>query len=56
MNWLNTEIAQRWRTEGKRYASEINEYVRIGMENGWPEELQPLRMISAEALPGIFFA
>ncbi|MCM3492362.1 hypothetical protein M4D52_02810 [Paenibacillus lactis] len=41
MNWLNTEIAQRWRTEGKRYASEINEYVRIGMENGWPEELQP---------------
>lgn len=41
MSWLNQEIAERWRTEGKRYASDINEYVRIGMETDWPEDLKP---------------
>lgn len=41
MDWLNKEVAERWRTEGKRYASEINEYVRIGMDTNWPEDLKP---------------
>lgn len=41
MNWLNKEIAERWREEGRRYASEINKYVRIGTETGWPEGLEP---------------
>lgn len=40
MSWLNKEIAERWRTEGKRYASDINEYVRKGMETGWQEDLK----------------
>ncbi|MFD1175878.1 hypothetical protein ACFQ3W_06105 [Paenibacillus puldeungensis] len=40
MSWLNKEIAERWRTEGKRYASDINEYVRKGMETGWQENLK----------------
>ncbi|WP_028545512.1 hypothetical protein [Paenibacillus taiwanensis] len=40
MSWLNKEIAERWRNEGKRYASEINEYVRNGMEHGWSENLE----------------
>ncbi|MGZ9584310.1 hypothetical protein [Paenibacillus marinisediminis] len=37
MNWLNEELAAKWRSEGKRYASEINEYVRIGMETDWKQ-------------------
>ncbi|MDK8180322.1 hypothetical protein [Paenibacillus sp. UMB4589-SE434] len=40
MAWLNKEIAERWRIEGKRYASEINKYVQIGMEQGWSENLE----------------
>ena len=38
MSWLNREIAEAWRAEGKRYAADVNEYVRIGMETHWEEE------------------
>ncbi|WP_068613214.1 hypothetical protein [Paenibacillus tuaregi] len=41
MDWLNKGIAERWRAEGIRYASDINEYVRVGNETGWPEDLKP---------------
>ncbi|WP_068613221.1 PQQ-binding-like beta-propeller repeat protein [Paenibacillus tuaregi] len=41
MDWLNKGIAERWRAEGIRYASDINEYVRVGNETGWPENLKP---------------
>ncbi|GAV13074.1 WD40 repeat domain-containing protein [Paenibacillus sp. NAIST15-1] len=40
MSWLREEIAMKWRTEGKRYASEINEYVRVGMESNWEQAQQ----------------
>lgn len=39
MDWLDKEIAEQWRAEGKRYASEINEYVRIGTETDWSEDI-----------------
>ncbi|MEH6944541.1 hypothetical protein [Bacillus sp. JJ722] len=38
MSWLNEEIAASWRREGKRYATAINEYVRIGMESDWQQD------------------
>lgn len=38
MSWLNEEIAASWRREGKRYAANINEYVRIGMASDWQQE------------------
>lgn len=38
MSWLHEDIAASWRREGQRYAAEINEYVRIGMESGWQHE------------------
>lgn len=40
MNWLNQEAAAAWRSEGHRYAREINEYVRLGMESGWDKKLK----------------
>ncbi|WP_020619304.1 hypothetical protein [Paenibacillus daejeonensis] len=40
MNWLQEETAQTWREEGKRYAGDVNEYVRIGMETDWELEEQ----------------
>lgn len=39
MTWLDAETAAFWRTEGKRYAQEINEYVRKGMETDWAVEM-----------------
>ncbi|MGG4499541.1 PQQ-binding-like beta-propeller repeat protein [Paenibacillus polymyxa] len=38
MNWLNHELAAQWRQEGKRYAADVNEFVRIGMESQWQQE------------------
>jgi hypothetical protein len=35
MEWLQDDIAEMWRAEGKRYASEINVYVNKGMTEGW---------------------
>lgn len=35
MQWLQEEIAEMWRVEGKRYVSEINGYVNKGMTEGW---------------------
>lgn len=35
MEWLLEDIAAKWRTEGKRYVSEINVYVNKGMTEGW---------------------
>jgi hypothetical protein len=35
MEWLQEDIAAKWRTEGKRYASAINVYVNNGMTEGW---------------------
>ncbi|WP_338114619.1 hypothetical protein [Paenibacillus faecis] len=52
MSWLNQEIAERWRTEGKRYASDINEYVRVGMETDWPEDLTPPEEDQRRSLAG----
>ncbi|WP_430108203.1 WD40 repeat domain-containing protein [Paenibacillus sp. B1-33] len=40
MSWLKEEIAMKWRAEGKRYAAEINEFVRIGMESNWEQAQQ----------------
>ncbi|QDY81971.1 hypothetical protein FQU75_00380 [Paenibacillus polymyxa] len=37
MNWLN-ELAAQWRQAGKRYAADVNEFVRIGMESQWQQE------------------
>ncbi|WP_420540035.1 PQQ-binding-like beta-propeller repeat protein [Paenibacillus polymyxa] len=38
MSWLNHELAAQWRQEGKRYAADVNEFVRIGMESQWQQE------------------
>ncbi|MGG4220468.1 hypothetical protein ABEW32_19880 [Paenibacillus jamilae] len=38
MNWLNHELAAQWRQEGKRYAADVNEFVRISMESQWQQE------------------
>lgn len=38
MSWLDRKTAEEWRAEGKRYAADVNEYVRIGMETNWQEE------------------
>lgn len=35
MKWLQEDIAAMWRTEGKRYAGDINEYVHKGITEGW---------------------
>lgn len=37
MTWLDQTIAEQWRNEGKRYATEVNEFVRRGMAGGWAE-------------------
>lgn len=37
MDWLNQEIASKWRQEGKKYTQAINEFVRIGMESDWQQ-------------------
>ncbi len=34
------ELSSQWRKEGKRYASQINEYVRQGMACNWEEEIK----------------
>lgn len=34
MTWLDQTIAEQWRHEGKRYATEVNEFVRRGMAGG----------------------
>ncbi|SLJ90516.1 MULTISPECIES: hypothetical protein [unclassified Paenibacillus] len=31
MNWLKENIAETWRIEGKRYAKDVNAFVRRGM-------------------------
>ncbi|WP_440109603.1 hypothetical protein [Paenibacillus sp. QZ-Y1] len=31
MSWINEEIAESWRNEGKRYARDVNTFVRRGM-------------------------
>lgn len=38
MSWLDRKTAEAWRAEGKRYAADVNEYVRKGMETNWEEE------------------
>lgn len=38
MSWLDHEMAAKWRQEGKRYAADVNEFVRIGMESQWQQE------------------
>ncbi len=38
MSWLNHEMAAKWRQEGKRYAADVNEFVRVGMESEWQQE------------------
>ncbi len=38
MSWLNHETAAQWRQAGKRYAADVNEFVRIGMESQWQQE------------------
>lgn len=37
MTWLDQSISEKWRNEGKRYAKEVNEFVRRGMAGGWAE-------------------
>ncbi len=29
MSWLNHKIAVKWRQGGKRYAADVNEFVRV---------------------------
>jgi hypothetical protein len=38
MSWLNHEMAAKWRQEGKRYAADVNEFIRVGMESEWQQE------------------
>lgn len=40
MEWLNEETATAWREEAVRYAGDVNEYVRIGMETNWEQEAE----------------
>ncbi|CAI6056887.1 hypothetical protein PAECIP112173_01626 [Paenibacillus sp. JJ-100] len=38
MDWLNTEVAEKWRSEGKRYASQINAFVHQMLQGEHPDE------------------
>ncbi|MCR8842338.1 hypothetical protein NQ117_01440 [Paenibacillus sp. SC116] len=38
MDWLHKEIAANWRREGKRYAADVNEFVRIGIGSEWKQK------------------
>ncbi|MBB6023056.1 hypothetical protein HNR77_004156 [Paenibacillus sp. JGP012] len=38
MSWLNTEIAEKWRMEGKRYADDVNTFVRSMLQGEQPDE------------------
>ncbi len=40
MNISRDELAKLWRQEGKKYAADVNEFVRIGMESNWQENQQ----------------
>lgn len=32
MSWLKEDIAEQWRNEGKRYARDVNAFVRRSMQ------------------------
>lgn len=38
MDWLDTEIAEQWRKEGKRYASDVNAFVHKMLQGEHPDE------------------
>ncbi|AZS14595.1 PQQ-binding-like beta-propeller repeat protein [Paenibacillus lutimineralis] len=38
MTQQREELAMEWRQEGKRYAVDVNEFVRIGMESNWQQK------------------
>lgn len=38
MSWLKEDIAEQWRNEGKRYARDVNAFVRRSMQGEQPDE------------------
>ncbi|WP_342551588.1 hypothetical protein [Paenibacillus sp. FSL R7-0652] len=38
MDWLNTEIAEQWRNKGRRYARDVNTFVRKMLQGEHPDE------------------
>ncbi|WP_458464471.1 hypothetical protein [Paenibacillus sp.] len=38
MSWLKEDIAKQWRNEGKRYARDVNAFVRRSMQGEQPDE------------------
>ncbi|QOS79775.1 hypothetical protein JNUCC31_02145 [Paenibacillus sp. JNUCC31] len=40
MSWINEEIAESWRNEGKRYARDVNAFVRRGMAGEQLDEME----------------
>lgn len=35
LKWLQDEHAAKWREEGQRYASDVNQFVHKGLTEGW---------------------